>query len=109
MAIEIFHLLDEGVGGLDLVDHVLEQEMIVSCVHQIIRNSEIEPKLLVCQNDVIRLVDDQDAINCRLSLRFEQRSFEQQSFLSLLALGNVLLDCDKVSIDWYRRIVASPA
>ncbi|MGB8597256.1 MAG: hypothetical protein WCD48_17285, partial [Candidatus Sulfotelmatobacter sp.] len=76
MAIEILDPLDEGVRVFDSIRHVLEHDKIVSCAQLFIRYFEVAPKLLVCQNDVIGLVDGEDAINCRFSLRLQQRSFE---------------------------------
>jgi hypothetical protein len=49
--------LEEGVGGIDLIHYVLAHEKIVSAAQQFIRYSKVEPKLLVCKDDVIGLVD----------------------------------------------------
>ena len=89
MAVAILDPLDEGVGVLDLFPHVLAQDKIVPRAQQFIRYSEVEPKLLVYQDDVIGLIDGQDAVNCRLGLRLQQCSFKQQRFLPLPALRNV--------------------
>jgi len=40
--------------------------------------SKVKPKLLLTQNDVIRLIYDQNAVNCCLRLALQQRSVEQQ-------------------------------
>ena len=69
MVIEILDPLDKGFGILDFIRHVLSHDVIVFCFQQFIRDSEVEPKLLVCQNDVIGLIDHQNAINRRLCLR----------------------------------------
>jgi hypothetical protein len=57
VAIEMLDPLEEGVGGIDLIHYVLAHEKIVSAAQQFIRYSKVEPKLLVCKDDVIGLVD----------------------------------------------------
>src|SRR5271166_2216427 len=95
MAIEIFDPFDKSVGVLDSIGYVLAHNKIVSRVQQFLRYPKVEPKLFVRQDDLIGLIDSQHAINCRLRLRFQQRSLEQQRFLSLLALSNVVKSSDK--------------
>ena len=89
MAVEILDPRDKGLGVLHLIRCVIAHDNIVSRAQHFIRYSEVESKLLVCQNDVIRLVHHQNAINGRLSLRLQQRIFEQQGFLSLFAFRDV--------------------
>ena len=76
-------------GRRDRASYVLAQNKIVSCAHQLIRYTELEPKLFICQNNAIGFIDHEDAINGRISLRLQQRVFEQQCFLGLLALSDV--------------------
>src|ERR1022692_96861 len=98
MAIEIFDPLDKSVGDLASIGYVLAHNKIVSRAQQFVRYPKVEPKLFVRQDDLIGLIDNQHAINGRLSLRFQQRGLEQQRFLSLLALSDVVKSSDKTSV-----------
>src|ERR1700733_1136922 len=98
MAIEIFDPLSESFGVHDLIGYVFQHDKIVSCAEHLIRDCEIESKLLVCQNDMIGLVHDKDAVDGRFRLGLEQRSVEQQRLLSLFALRDIAKRSNKASL-----------
>src|SRR5579862_444182 len=68
---------------------MIANDQVVSSHQDLIRYSEVEPELSICEDDVIGLVDDEDAIDCRLGLCLQQCGLEQQSFLSLFAVRDV--------------------
>src|ERR1700688_2602162 len=89
MVIEIFDPVDKGFGILDSIRDVLAYDVIVSCTQHFIRDSEVEAKLPICQDDMIGLVDRQNAINRRLRLCLQQGGLEQQRLLNSLTLRDV--------------------
>ncbi len=97
MAIEIVDLLDKGVRGFNFSRPMWRTRNALG-TQQFIWYFEVKSKLFVCQNDVIGLVHNQNAINCRLGLRLQQCSLEQQSFFSLFAFGDVVKGSDKAPV-----------
>ena len=90
--IEIPDLFDKSIRALDLFGHIAAHFPIVPRSQQFARNSKVEPELIVCKDDVVRLVDDQDAVNCGLGLRLQQRGLEQQRFFGLISCSNIVRD-----------------
>src|SRR5581483_1732772 len=87
--IEILHFLKKGFGTHDLGKHMRQHHAVVRLLAKFFRYLKDLDKPAVLQQALAVLVNDEQAVQGGISLRFQKGSFETQFLLRFSALGNI--------------------